>query len=60
VYGFTGLRIRAQGLVEAYPPLLPAEWKRLTLRTSRSAAQRYDIVVSRDDAGRVRLHAPSL
>ena len=32
IYGFSGLRIRDQGLVEAYPPLLPASWSSLTLR----------------------------
>jgi trehalose/maltose hydrolase-like predicted phosphorylase len=55
VYGFTGLRIREQGLVEAYPPVLPAEWKSLTLKNVPFRGQHDDLVVSRDDAGRVRL-----
>ncbi len=55
VYGFTGLRIREQGLVEAYPPVLPAEWKSLTLKNVLFRGQHDDLVVSRDDDGRVRL-----
>jgi trehalose/maltose hydrolase-like predicted phosphorylase len=55
VYGFTGLRIREQGLVEAYPPLLPADWKSLTLQNIAFRGQRYDIVLARDATGRVRL-----
>jgi trehalose/maltose hydrolase-like predicted phosphorylase len=55
VYGFTGLRIREHGLVEAYPPVLPAEWKSLTLKNVPFRGQHDDLVVSRDDAGRVRL-----
>ena len=34
---------------------LPAEWKRLTLQHIAFRGERYEIVVSRDDAGRVRL-----
>ena len=55
VYGFTGLRIREQGLIEAYPPLLPKEWKSLVLQNIVFRAQHYDITVSRDAAGQVRL-----
>src|SRR5262249_39779461 len=31
LYGFSGLRIREPGLVEAYPPVLPPTWNSLTL-----------------------------
>lgn len=55
VYGFTGLRIREPGLVEAYPPLLPADWKSLTLQNIIFRGRHFDIVVSRDDVGLVRL-----
>jgi trehalose/maltose hydrolase-like predicted phosphorylase len=55
LYGFTGLRIREQGLVEAYPPVLPAEWKSLTLENIAFRGQHYDVVVARDEAGRARL-----
>lgn len=55
LYGLTGLRIREQGLVEAYPPLLPAGWNSLTLKNISFGDRHYDIVVSRDAAGRARL-----
>jgi trehalose/maltose hydrolase-like predicted phosphorylase len=55
VYGFTGLRIRAQGLIEAYPPVLPADWKSLTLQNIAFRDRHYDVVVTRDEAGRARL-----
>ncbi|MGO9802161.1 MAG: glycosyl hydrolase family 65 protein [Steroidobacteraceae bacterium] len=55
LYGFTGLRIREQGLVEAYAPVLPASWNSLTLRNVRFRGQRMDIHVTRDSTGVVRL-----
>jgi hypothetical protein len=55
VYGFTGLRIRSDGLVQAYAPLLPAAWRRLTLQNVAFRGRRYDVSVFRDAAGRVRL-----
>src|SRR5712671_2676630 len=55
LYGFSGLRIREPGLVEAYPPVLPAEWKSLTLENIAFRGQHYNVIVSRDEAGRARL-----
>jgi len=55
IYGFTGLRIREQGLVEAYAPVLPASWSSLTLRNVSFRGQRLDIRLARDNAGIVRL-----
>ena len=55
LYGFTGLRIREAGLVAAYPPVLPAGWKSLTLRNVSFRAQHLDIRVVRDGTGAVRL-----
>jgi trehalose/maltose hydrolase-like predicted phosphorylase len=55
LYGFTGLRLREQGLVEAYPPVLPAEWQSLTLENIAFRGQHYDVVVTRDEAGRAQL-----
>jgi len=55
LYGFTGLRIREQGLVEAYAPVLPATWSSLTLRNVKFRGQRMDIHLTRDSAGVVRL-----
>jgi protein-glucosylgalactosylhydroxylysine glucosidase len=55
IYGFSGLRIREQGLVEAYAPVLPATWNSLTLRNLTFRGQRLDIHIERDAAGVVRL-----
>jgi protein-glucosylgalactosylhydroxylysine glucosidase len=55
LYGFTGLRIREQGLVEAYPPVLPATWNSLTLRNVKFRGQRMDVRITRDSTGVVRL-----
>lgn len=55
IYGFSGLRIREQGLVEAFPPVLPASWNSLTLRNVSFRGRRYDIRIARDRSGAVRL-----
>ena len=55
LYGFSGLRIREAGLVEAYAPILPAPWSSLTLRNLRFRGQRLDIRIARDGTGVVRL-----
>ena len=53
LYGFAGLRIQETGLSESYPPILPVEWKSMTLKGIAFRGRRYDIVVDRDPAGRV-------
>ncbi|GFZ93326.1 glycoside hydrolase family 65 protein [Dyella caseinilytica] len=60
LYGFTGLRIDAQGLSAVYPPMLPVGWKSLTLRHIRFRGQYYDIALQRDAQGKVNLirHVP--
>jgi trehalose/maltose hydrolase-like predicted phosphorylase len=55
LYGFSGLRIREAGLVEAYPPVLPPTWTSLTLHNLWFRGQRLDVRLSRDSAGVVRL-----
>jgi Glycosyl hydrolase family 65 central catalytic domain/Glycosyl hydrolase family 65, N-terminal domain/Glycosyl hydrolase family 65, C-terminal domain len=55
LYGFSGLRIREAGLIEAYPPVLPQTWRSLTLRNLRFRGQRLDVRLARDAAGVVRL-----
>lgn len=55
VYGFTGLRIREQGLVQAYPPLLPPTWTALTLRHIQFRGKDYDIELRRNAQGEVEL-----
>jgi trehalose/maltose hydrolase-like predicted phosphorylase len=55
VYGLTGLRFDDKGLSEVYGPVLPDSWKSLTLKNVEFRGRRYDIMVSRDAAGKVRL-----
>jgi hypothetical protein len=55
LYGFSGLRIREQGLVEAYAPVLPPSWNSLTLRNLVFRGERIDIRIARDATGAVRL-----
>jgi len=55
LYGFSGLRIRDAGLVQAYAPLLPAGWKSLTLHNLWFRGRRMDIRIERDAAGAVQL-----
>ncbi|TLZ32697.1 MAG: glycoside hydrolase family 65 protein, partial [Gammaproteobacteria bacterium] len=55
IYGFSGLRIREAGLIEAYAPVLPPSWNSLTLRNLSFRGQRLDIRIARDAAGVVRL-----
>jgi trehalose/maltose hydrolase-like predicted phosphorylase len=55
LYGITGLRIREQGLVEAYAPVLPATWKALTLRNVQFRGQHLDIRIERDAGGKAWL-----
>jgi trehalose/maltose hydrolase-like predicted phosphorylase len=55
VFGFTGLRIGEKGLEERYAPLMPAGWHGLTLQNITFRGRRYDVVVTRDASGQVRL-----
>ena len=55
LYGFGGLRITEKGLAEAYAPVLPPEWKSMTLKGIAFRGQRYDITIDRDPNGRVKL-----
>jgi Glycosyl hydrolase family 65 central catalytic domain/Glycosyl hydrolase family 65, N-terminal domain len=55
IFGMTGLRIRAGGLIDAYRPVLPAGWHSLTLRNVSFRGRRMTIRVTRDASGAVRL-----
>jgi hypothetical protein len=55
LYGFSGLRLREAGLVEAYPPILPAAWASMTLRNLSVRGQHLDIHIARDAGGTARL-----
>jgi trehalose/maltose hydrolase-like predicted phosphorylase len=60
LYGFTGLRVAEKGLVEAYSPILPAEWKSMTLKDITIRKEHYDFVIDRDAGGQVRLTRKAL
>jgi trehalose/maltose hydrolase-like predicted phosphorylase len=60
IYGFSGLRIAEKGLVGAYAPVLPPEWKSMTLKDIAFRGQRYDITIDRDAGGRVKLTRKAL
>jgi protein-glucosylgalactosylhydroxylysine glucosidase len=60
LYGFSGLRVADKGLVEAYSPVLPAQWKSMTLKDVTIRGERYDIIIDRDAAGHVRLTRKAL
>jgi predicted alpha-1,2-mannosidase len=55
LYGFTGLRITDQGLKPVYSPILPAAFKRVTLKGIWIRNQRFDFILSRDSSGKVHL-----
>ena len=55
LYGFSGLRVAEKGLVEAYAPILPAEWKSMTLKDVTFRGEHYDFIIDRDGDGHVRL-----
>ncbi|MET0226257.1 MAG: glycoside hydrolase family 65 protein [Dokdonella sp.] len=55
IYGFTGLRIEEQGLVEAYAPMLPPGWNAFMLKRIAFRGKRYDIRVERRSDGEVAL-----
>lgn len=55
LYGVTGLRIEKDGLVEAYPPVLPTGWKSMTLKNVTFRGRHYDVTVDRGADGKPRL-----
>ncbi len=55
LYGFSGLRLEEKGLVEAYAPILPAEWKSMALKDLTIRGEHYDFLIDRDASGQVRL-----
>ena len=55
MFGLTGLRLREEGLVQAYSPALPPGWRSLTLRAVAFRGRRLTIRITRDSRGIVRL-----
>jgi trehalose/maltose hydrolase-like predicted phosphorylase len=60
VYGFSGLRIQEKDLAAAYAPVLPPEWKSMTLKHIAFRGQHFDITIDRDSNGRARLTRKAL
>ena len=60
IYGFTGLRIEEKGLLAAYAPVLPPQWKSMTLKDVSVRGQHYDIIIDRDAGGRAQLTRKAL
>ena len=60
MYGFAGLRIQDDGLVDAYAPVLPATWKSMTLKNVSFRGHRYDVRIDRGADGKPRLTRKSL
>ena len=54
LYGFSGLRITEQGLTPQYLPVMPPGWHTLTLRNLAFQGKRFDYVLERDAAGKIR------
>jgi len=50
IYGYTGLRLNAEGLRSVFRPVLPSRIRRLVLRNVAVRGKRYDVVVERDTA----------
>ena len=53
-------RIQENGLAEAYAPVLPPEWKSMTLKGIAFRGRLYDITIDRDANGKVRLTRKAL
>ncbi len=60
LFGFSGLRLEEKGLIEAYAPVLPAQWKSMTLRDVTMRGAHYDVLIDRDANGHVRLTRTAL
>lgn len=53
--GFTGLRVADEGLVAKYAPVLPGDFKQITLKSAAFRGERFDFTVARDATGQVQL-----
>jgi trehalose/maltose hydrolase-like predicted phosphorylase len=55
IYGLSGLRINDKGLNPEYAPVLPPDWKSLTLKNVSFRGRHYDITIGRAADGKVSL-----
>jgi protein-glucosylgalactosylhydroxylysine glucosidase len=55
LYGLSGLRLREEGLEQAFPPVLPAAWQSLTLRGLHLRGKTLDVRIERQAAGTLQV-----
>jgi trehalose/maltose hydrolase-like predicted phosphorylase len=55
LFGFSGLRIRDEGLVQAYAPVLPPSWQSMTLQNLTFRGKHLDVRISRAADGQTVL-----
>jgi trehalose/maltose hydrolase-like predicted phosphorylase len=55
MYGLSGLRIDDNGLDAEYAPILPPDWKSVTLKDINFRGKHYDITIGRGANGNVSL-----
>jgi hypothetical protein len=55
IYGLTGLRIDDKGLDAEYAPVLPPDWKSVTLKNVSFRGEHYDYTIRRGEDGKARL-----
>jgi trehalose/maltose hydrolase-like predicted phosphorylase len=55
IYGLTGLRIDEKGLDAEYAPVLPPDWKSVTLKNVSFRGEHYDYTIQRARDGKARL-----
>jgi trehalose/maltose hydrolase-like predicted phosphorylase len=55
IYGLTGLRIDEKGLDAEYAPVLPPDWKSVTLKNVSFRGEHYDYTIQRGPDGKARL-----
>ncbi|MGN6192474.1 MAG: glycoside hydrolase family 65 protein, partial [Rhodanobacteraceae bacterium] len=55
LYGLSGLRINDNGLDAEYAPILPPDWKSVTLRDISFRGKHYDVTIGRGANGKAEL-----
>jgi trehalose/maltose hydrolase-like predicted phosphorylase len=55
LYGLSGLRINDKGLDAEYAPILPPDWKSVTLKDITFRGKHYDITINRSADGKANL-----
>ncbi|HXE65533.1 MAG TPA: glycosyl hydrolase family 65 protein, partial [Rhodanobacteraceae bacterium] len=55
IYGLSGLRIDDKGLDAKYAPILPPDWKAVTLKGITFRGRHYDVTIERGAGGKATL-----